>query len=451
MNQPVAVHLGIALGVLLAAVLLVHILRSRRPPATRLGWILFIIVLPYLGIPLYLAFGTRKLSGAVASHTATTRGAGDAFGRLLDSLDVPPATTGNRLTLHRDGEQALASLNDMLRTAHLSVDLCVYQLQDDPEIAPLLDQIAKLASGGIRVRLLVDAVGSWGLSKQRRVALQSAGVQIARFIPVLHRPLRGRTNLRNHRKIVLVDSSAAWTGGRNLAAPYFTDPHAWTDLSLTVRGPACMQLQAVFDRDWAFATGADAPPPPLLSAGSADQAGGHLRVIAAGPDTAGDPVHALLLAAVHAAERRILAVTPYFVPDDCLQQALCIAARRGITVDLVLPARSNHPTADIARSRYLRELHACGARVWMVTPAMVHAKAVVIDDHWALTGSANLDLRSLFLNFELCLMTQDRDQVRIIAQWVDQLRHQAVRHRPGPANALRESLEGMVLLFAYQL
>lgn len=449
LNQTLLLHLALALGLLIASLMVVQVLRSRRQPAARIGWLVLIVTLPYLGVPLYLALGTRKLLDKPPAPPPAPHPGDDPIDRLLDGLGAPSAHGGDRVVLHNDGAHALAALDDILRTAHQRVDLCVYQLCDDAVGGRWLDRLAQLARRGVQVRVLLDAVGSWGLARGRLKALRRAGVQVARFMPLLHHPRRGRSNLRNHRKLVVVDGRAAWTGGRNLAAQYFTHADAWIDLSLSLRGPAVAVLQTVFERDWALATGQPLPdlPPPAADG----PVSGGLRVVPAGPDVAGDPLHDLLLSALGGARRRILAVTPYYVPDSCLQQALCLAARRGLAVDLLLPARSNHPSADLARERYLRELHAAGANIRLLRGTMVHAKALVVDDALAVTGSANLDLRSLFLNFELDLLLRAPEQVRACAAWIENLDKRAHPYRPPAASVWRESLEGLVLLLAYQL
>ncbi len=177
---------------------------------------------------------------------------------------------------------------------------------------------------------------------------------------------------------------------------------AWVDLSFDLQGPLAAQAQHRFNQDWAFATQQAPPPVPQAEAmpPPAPDGAALAQLVASGPDQVDDTLYALLLSGCYTARRRILAVTPYFVPDDSLQMALTLAARRGLQVDLVLPRRSNHRLADVARNRALRELWAAGAHIWLA-PHMVHAKAIVIDDTLALVGSANLDARSLFLNYEL--------------------------------------------------
>jgi cardiolipin synthase len=281
--------------------------------------------------------------------------------------------------------------------------------------------------------------------------LRDAGGQVARFAS----PLRGRANLRNHRKLLVADGGAGghlWCGGRNLAAEYFEGESGeapWQDLTFDLSGPLVAQAGALFERDWAFASGRQA----IASAGlalTADVALRGAQVVASGPDEPDDAVYVLLVTAAHRARQRIALATPYFVPEPALLMALCLAARRGVRVDLLLPARSNHRLSDMARNRALRSLAAAGGRIWLAA-GMLHAKLAVFDETLALAGSANLDSRSLFLNYELMVAFHDSADVRRFAAWFDEACAPAnpyVARQPGLA---RDLAEGMLLWLAFQL
>ncbi|MFZ1909565.1 MAG: phospholipase D-like domain-containing protein, partial [Burkholderiales bacterium] len=174
------------------------------------------------------------------------------------------------------------------------------------------------------------------------------------------------------------------------------------------------------------------------------------QLIASGPDQADDTVYTLLVSGFFAARRRILAVTPYFVPNSTLLMSLALAARRGVTVDLVMPAKSNHLLADMARHRALRDLAAAGARIWFL-PRMIHAKAVVIDDDLALAGSANLDERSLFLNYELMVAFYDPAAIERFAAWIERQREGAAAYRARAPGLARDIAEGLLLWLGFQL
>ena len=221
-------------------------------------------------------------------------------------------------------------------------------------------------------------------------------------------------------------------------------------MSFELCGAIAGQAQDQFNHDWEFGTqgrrvASSKPrqPVPGIDASTA-------QLVPSGPDQAEDTVYTLLISSCFAAQNRILAVSPYFVPDATLQMALTLAARRGIAVDLILPHKSNHRMADMARYTALRELSAAGARVWLM-PGMIHAKAVVIDDEFALAGTANLDERSLFLNYELMVAFYRQAEVRQFAQWMERQRQGAQAYQAHPPGLMRELGEGMVRWLAFQL
>jgi len=202
-----------------------------------------------------------------------------------------------------------------------------------------------------------------------------------------------------------------------------------------------------FERDWSFATGVPGikqEAPPEAASGSMAQ------VIPSGPDQCDDTLYALLVTACFNARERIVAITPYFVPGNSLLMGLTLAARRNVEVNLIMPAKSNHRLADLARPRALRELAGAGARVWLL-PEMIHAKAVVIDDSIALAGSANLDGRSLLLNYELMVAFYDRDDVGRFSRWMERQMRGATQHSPRLPGLARDVAEGIVLWLAFQL
>ena len=314
----------------------------------------------------------------------------------------------------------------------------------------LCGELMRKAREGVKVRLMLDGVGSMLEGHRNRRALAEAGIDVAIFVPPLRSGRRGRVNLRNHRKMVIADGSWLWCGGRNLTAQYFEGAPGvapWRDLTFDLRGALVERALECFERDWAFATDAarrKRVPPAVPAPGPIAQ------LVPSGPDQGDDTVYALLVTAFFKARERIVAVTPYFVPDPTLLMALTLAARRNVSVDLVLPARSNHRMADLARHRALRELVGAGARVWLV-PGMIHAKAIVVDDSIALAGSANLDARSLFLNFELMVAFYGHDEVAQIAGWIERQARGASRYGPRPPGLLRDLAEGLVLWLAFQL
>jgi len=435
-----------------------HAMHQRRHPTAAIAWILFILLVPYLALPAYLSFGSRKRQRpGLQTHVLDTSSP-DRQGWVVDtllSLAQPAPADYTDLHIHADGREARTALLATLGAARHSIDISTFLFREDALGALVLERLCEKARQGVRVRLLLDGMGSLMGGRPRLSALQAAGGEALLFVPPLHSPLRGRTNLRNHRKLLVVDAAEGqarlWCGGRNLAAEYFEGEPGrapWHDLSFDLGGPLVQQAASLFEHDWAFAGGRTTQPQPRLAAGAAASAGGQL--VASGPDQADDTLQALLMSAAYRAGDCLLMVTPYFVPDTALLSALCLAARRGVAVDLLLPARSNHRLSDLARERALRALVQAGARVWLA-PQMLHAKLVVVDEVVALAGSANLDSRSLFLNYELMVAFHGADDVRRFAGWAQQELVSASRYRAQAPGLLRDILEGMLLWTGFEL
>jgi cardiolipin synthase len=312
---------------------------------------------------------------------------------------------------------------------------------------------------GVRVRLMLDGVGAIQLPHAVFRDLHAAGVETAVFSPLLARRTSGPRNLRNHRKLVLADDARLWAGGRNLAAEYFIGSRgraAWCDLSFDLSGPVADAAASQFEEDWVASHGKPATPLPATDSGSIDRTTGRAfgehpaQFLPSGPDQTEDTVQALLLDACFRAERRVLAVTPYFVPDAGLSLALRLAARRGVKIDISIPAISNHILADFARSRSLRSLTEAGVTFHLL-PYMVHAKAVVLDETLAVCGSPNIDSRSLLLNYESAFLFYGRTEIRWLANWIDVLIADSVPYTARQPTLWRDLAEGLLLTVAYQL
>lgn len=450
-------HGALVLAGLLLYLTSTRMSRQHRHPSAALAWVLMIALLPYVGIPLYLLFGVRKVPRPLARSVPDSAAlAGEpqhwAFG-LTGALALPQPTRNEEVVFHDDGQAAFDGLLALIGRARESIDLSTFVLGRDAVAAALCDALRQAARDGVKVRMLLDELGCRTLPKSVLRGLRQDGIEVRFFMPVLPNIRRGRANLRNHRKLLVVDQRQVWTGGRNLAAEYFVHSAQvplWTDISYIVTGPLAQQASELYAQDWEIASGgrnfADTP----LAARPGPVDGPMLQWIPSGPDHADDTLYALLLAAAWRAERRIILVSPYFVPDDALLSAWCMACRRGVAVTLVIPSRSNHHLADVARSPSLRALMQAGAEV-MFYPLMLHAKAVIVDENLAFCGSANLDSRSLFLNFELNTAFYDTRQVAWLTQWALRLRDAS---QPAPLkrpSAIKEVLEGLVRIIGFQL
>jgi cardiolipin synthase A/B len=252
----------VAIG-LLIYVLTTHSLHQRRSPTAANSWVLTIALVPYVGLPAYLLFGTRKLARS-ASHIPIAAPApeidpDDAWPRrLAASMRQPPVASYGNLRIHSDGKQALQSLWELIDSAERELVLCTFILGRDAVGKALMARLVDKARGGVRVRLLLDGAGHMMGGWVNLRTLKAAGVQVSLYGPMLHVPFKSRANLRNHRKLVVADAVRLWCGGRNFAAEYFEGSlhhEPWRDLSFDLEGPLAAQARELFERDWAVATG----------------------------------------------------------------------------------------------------------------------------------------------------------------------------------------------------
>lgn len=413
--------------VVMTVVLIARIVVQHRAPGTTLAWLLAIILIPYVGVPLYLVFGSHKLrrrggKSQLYAPRLETAERGTIAGVLCAS-GAPPPTSGNEVVVYATGEQAYAAVIEALEAAARTIEVSTLILGNDPVGHAILAVLERKAQAGVEVHLLLDSLFRFRINRRRLARLVAAGGRMAWFMPVWHVPFlsRVRANLRLHRKIIVTDGTTAIIGGMNLAQEYMgptPSPGRWRDLSARVRGPAVADIAAVFAADWAFAARAEVTPPP---ARPADAGSATIQVVGSGPDVRDDLLYDAFLSAVFEARERIWIATPYFVPDSALIRGLVLATRRGVDVRVVVPARSNHLTADYAGASYLRELAAAGGRICCYQPGMLHAKSVLVDRALAVIGSANLDMRSLFLNYEIALFLSSPAEIATSAAWFESL------------------------------
>lgn len=437
-----------------AASLLTYVLTTRsaqyrRPPSIAIAWVLGMIAVPYLTLPIYLMFGRRKLQRKPPHPVARRTTTGHWAEGLIESFDLPAASRTS-VRLHQDGAASRTALFETLSRAARRLDVGTYILGKDPFGREVAARMVDRARSGVRVRLMLDGVGAIQLPRSTFAELRAAGVETAVFCPLFARKTSGPRNLRNHRKYAIADAASMWAGGRNLAAEYFLGAGGappWRDLSFDLHGAVAAAAALQFETDWIAsggkpATGILAPP---------DQSDApRAQFLPSGPDQTEDTVHALLVDACFRAERRLLAVTPYFVPDSALETAIRLATRRGVAVDICLPRKSNHRLADYARSRSMRALAEAGV-AFHLTPYMVHAKAVVFDSSLGISGSVNLDSRSLLLNYESAVVFYGRSEIDWLAAWIESLIADAETYERRTPGLWRDMGEGLLLTLAYQL
>ena len=411
------------------------IVLQKRAPVATLSWLLGLAALPILGFIVYYLFGPQRIQRqrlrrarrrvslpAGAQRAGTDDGA--ELARLGHATTGLAPATAQEVRLLVDGTATYAALLAAIAAARHHVHLEYYIFAADRTGTAVRDALAARARAGVAVRLLLDAVGSSGCTRAFLAPLLAAGGEVAWFHPVRlgrfwQRPF---LNLRSHRKIVVVDGAVAFTGGLNV-----TDEEneglradAYRDLHLRLTGEVVRSLQLVFVEDWAYATGqrefiasiVQAMPEPAAGAIAA-------QALTSGPDSSWEAIHRLHVGAIHAARRRVWLVTPYFVPSEAALMALTSAALAGLDVRVLVPRRSDSLAVTLAARSYFDELIAAGAKVYEYGPRMLHTKALLVDDHLALVGSANFDSRSFRLNFELTMLFDDAGVAAALARLVE--------------------------------
>jgi cardiolipin synthase len=439
MTTYLASHAAVLAAVIAWLVMLSRISGSQRTPQSTLAWLLAFALVPLLAIPLYFALGRRKFPRR-------------AKGR---QLLVPPIRCGHSFELLPTGESAFARLKALIQGAERSIDLTMFILGDDATGRAVIEALAERAKHGVEVRVILDAVGSMRTHRAAARALQAAGAQMRVFMPLRHSPIRGSTNLRCHRKIAIVDGDVVFAGGMNLANEYMGPPPKegttprWRDVVAVVRGPVAADATALFESDWVYCGGSGRPANERTATTVATCGDARVQFMPIGPDMTTDTMYDVFLNGIFKARERIAIVTPYYIPDDALQHALVLSARRGVKTELLIPTRSNHRIADVARREFLRELSANGVAIHYYGRGMVHAKAMVIDDDFAYVGSPNFDIRSLFLNYEDALCVYSSEAIAEVRGFIDGL-ISACASEP-PVFPERRVIEQVALLLAPEL
>jgi len=453
-------HFLTVVGFLLAFFAIARLMSQRKQPGNTFAWLLAIAFIPYVGVPLYLLLGGRKLRKLAESksrlqpvspeHVVDEPDSAAFAARVFTGNGACPPVGGNSVRFLTSGEESFAAIEQGILQAKESIHIMTFILGRDEVGKRLVALLAQRAREGIKVRLLLDAFGCFWTSGRFCDPIRQAGGEVVKFMPVLPFQTRGSANLRNHRKLGIIDHRWAAIGGRNLAKEYMGPTplkRRWRDLGAVLEGPAVRQAETVFYADWAYASGQSLARLQKELPDEWPKPAGHsqLQVVASGPDMSGDPLYEGILSLVQQAERSVWVVTPYFIPDEVLQRSLMVQARAGIDVRIVVPAKSNHRLTDLARRYHLRELQSAGVKVLLYQGGMNHAKMMIIDGETALLGSANMDLRSLFVNFEIGLVTYSKDEAQAVRAWVEDVFTSCKpmserRKRPGIFTAIGEEI-----------
>ena len=436
LNQAWTLVFALAHAIAAAAVTIDAVLRKRHVSAV-IGWVGLAWLAPGIGSLLYLVFGINRIQrSAVAlglraaweqdDHPGSTDPAASGtqalpscdpgltgLENLCRRLTGNPLLTGNRISVLEDGDAAYPAMLSAIAGAQRSITLASYIFDNDATGQIFLLALRGARARGVEVRVLIDGLGMRYSRPDMVRALRRVGVAAVAFSPTRN-PLRSRyANLRNHRKIMVVDGSLGFTGGMNIRDGHWLErrpAHPVRCLHFGVQGPVVADLQRTFAVDWSFASGEHLRGarwfPPLAPCGTVAARG-----IADGPDADIDNLPQVLLGALAVARSRVRIVTPYFLPEEPLLAALKVTALRGVAVDIVLPEHSNLRVMDWATRPQLPELLGSGCRVHLSPPPFDHTKLLLVDEAWALIGSTNWDARSLRLNFEYNLACIDTELV----------------------------------------
>ncbi|MFW5882317.1 MAG: phospholipase D-like domain-containing protein [Planctomycetota bacterium] len=411
-------------------VALPHVLLQDKPPVTQVGWLLGILALPVIGVAAYVFFGTDRMRlqreqrraalangsledfavppSAVVDPASLEDAADTMLLRAIGWASGLPPTRGNTITELVDGPAFYRELETAIRQARHQVWIQVYVWRPDEVGAWMRDLLAEVARKGVAVYVLADELGS--NAKQRFFApLRAAGGHFS-WTTTLH-PRRNRWffNLRNHRKVMLIDGTVGFVGGMNIGHEYVegTPDGAWHDMQARIEGPAVRQVASLFVRDWFFATREHLGVPEWAAQTRRTDEGTLLQVLAGGPDEGTSAIGISLRAIIERARERLVLTTPYFVPDEQLVNDLVFAAVRGVAVTLCISSETDMgPMVLIGRTFYDRLLRA-GVVIYEYGDDIHHSKCIVVDGRWAMVGSINLDSRSTSLNYEVGVLADD--------------------------------------------
>lgn len=422
----VLLHILLTVGTLLA------VMHLKREPMSAIAWSLTVLLMPFIGPFLFFVFGyqtvhrrlmQRRESGK-AYKQFTERDDGTSVGvpqrwevlaRLGQGGDGFPVRSGNRVTLYQEGTEAFDAMIQAIERAESHVHVQFFICRADDTGRRFIDALCGCARRKVEVRFLVDSVGSYNLPSRLLRTLKRDGGRVASFLPLFN-PFR--VNLRNHRKILVVDGRVGFSGGMNVGDEYLgKHPQFgyWRDTHFRLEGPAVGGLQQTFLEDWYFAAG-EAVKGGLYYPTHEPVGTTLAQVVASGPDTDYKAIRETYVAAILRARERVWIASPYFVPDAGFRDAMSIAARSGVDVRFLGLFRPDKWLPFLAARYYWADMLAAGVKVYQYARGMMHSKFVLVDGEWASVGSANTDNRSLFLNFELNCQFFDVDVVQAMEE-----------------------------------
>lgn len=434
-------HAVQAIYLLIVLAVCLRVIYDTRSAEKTLAYLILVVFAPVVGIAFYFSFGVnyrrskmfhkklllnrelaRDLAREVVSRSTALLGTSDINttldGKLVHLLlndGTSALTAGNRVDLYLNGEEKFPPFLEALENAKDHIHIQYYIFEDDHIGRKVHDILVRKAKAGVQVRMMFDDFGSRVLRKRMMPELRAAGGEVHPFYSITFYALASRINYRNHRKILVVDGTTAFVGGINVSDKYINAPDSdhgyWRDTHLRIEGPAMTYLQYIFITDWNFCSGQQLAIVPSFFPQWAEAAlpGDSLvQIVESGPDSDNPTILYSLYQAISSAQNEILITTPYFIPDTGLADMLKIAALSGVKVKLLVPMRSDSFIIDFAARSYFKDLLRVGVEIHRYTKGMVHAKTMVVDDRIAMVGTANLDIRSFDLNFEVNAVVYDK-------------------------------------------
>jgi cardiolipin synthase len=434
-----------ASGVVLAIGLgsAIHALLNKRDPRSQLGWVVLCVMLPFFGWFFYWLLGVNRIKTRAQKWQARGRWGADLPPAMPESADPAradrmrsllrlshavtnrPLLEGNRIDVLHNGDEAFPAMLEAIAGAEHTVHLCTYIFETGPVGAQFVEALGAASERGVTVRVLVDAIGEqYARPRVTKLLQKHKRVRVARFLPMVL-SLRGlRVNMRNHRKILAVDGRVGFTGGMNIGRRHLVrDPankKCTVDIQFRIEGRAVAFLEESFAADWHFTTREDTGWGGYKAMASRGTA--LCRGITDGPNEDLEKLQWVLIGALGAARERVCIMTPYFIPSREIIAALSTAALRGVDVELILPRTSNLPYVAWATNAMLWEMLQHGVRVFFRPPPFAHSKLFLVDDYYAIIGSANIDPRSLRLNFEFNVEIYDGDLGKQLVAHFDEVR-----------------------------
>jgi cardiolipin synthase A/B len=415
------------------------VVTSKHRPTGAMAWLLIIFFAPWFGLILYLLVAEHRLPRRrIEQHSRFQESVSRIREKYADDNDVThpelgpqmeqtirlarklgrmPILGGNSAELMTDARDTIERMIEDIDRAEHHVHALFYIYSDDETGRKFSDALARAVQRGVQCRVLADAVGSWGMLKRLAPRMREEGIEVHPSLPV--NPLRRRmerVDLRNHRKILIVDNRIGYTGSQNIVNPdYGRRNLVWKDLMARVQGPAVRQLQVLFWEDWYFDTNQIINDEEIFLP---VQSRGDLAVqtLPSGPTYPMTNYQRLVVHSLYSAEKHVRITTPYFVPDSASLQALEMAAHRGVEVELVVPQRFDQRLVGLATRSYYEGLMEAGIRIFLYQRELIHSKTITVDDKLSFMGTSNFDIRSFSLNFEVNLLFYGQEMARKLSQ-----------------------------------